>query len=503
MALIALVAAVAMIWLLIRSSRHDGEPEPPPTPVTAKAPPVPPSTPPPAPEPPLGSDAAERSLQDGLARQRAGDLDGAIVSYTNAIQLNPQDSRAYFNRALSYLYKGAGFYDQLIADANKAIELGTPNLADAYSLRGTGWAGKGNFDKAIADHTRAIELKPNDAIAYNNRANDKLRQGDLEGALADCNKSIALDPSSPLPYYNRGYVYSNRGNLKQAIADWEKAIQIQPAYRAELEPLIQKLGGTRESKKTAKMPPDDAVPSLATRLIGSWRGGRHLTEFRADGTFVLDADVVPEPAGGGWKLDGKRLTQTYREGNSLALIIESIDEREMITSDPATGQRFASHRERIARVAFDQCSPGNFTGIEFKTHGLRVAAVKGRLLVAAAAPPMVMPGARQHVLMMDGDRVTEMAFAFDPPVKSFTITLPGIGGGASFPTYQLTAYNRAGQGFDGIGQEHHVPTRPVPARLTLSSGEMSRVVLSVDNRFGETAWATYNCLPIAEIELER
>jgi hypothetical protein len=257
------------------------------------------------------------------------------------------------------------------------------------------------------------------------------------------------------------------------------------------------------SKEPAIMPPNDTVPSLATRLIGSWRGGRHLTEFRADGTFVLDADVVPEPAGGGWKLDGNRLTQAFRQGNSLALIIESIDEREMITSDPVTGQRFASQRESIARVAFDQCSPGNVTGDEFKADGLRIAAVKGRLLVAAAAAAMVMPGTRKQVLMVDGDRVTEMAFAFDPPVKSFTITLPGIGGGSSFPTYQLTAYNRAGQGFDAIRQEHHVPTRPAPARLTLNSGEMSRVVLSVDNRFGNTAWATYNCLPIAEIELER
>ena len=212
-------------------------------PATPETPPVSPSTPPPAPEPPLDPDAAERSFQEGFARQSAGDLDGAIVSYTNAIRLNPQDSRAYFNRARSYFYKGAGFYDQIIADANKAIELGPPNLADAYSLRGTGWAGKGNLDKAIADHTRAIKLNPNHALVYKNRADGKLRQGDLEGALADCNKSIALDPSSPLPYYNRGFVYANRGNLKLAIADWEKAIQMQPAYRAELEPLIQKLGG--------------------------------------------------------------------------------------------------------------------------------------------------------------------------------------------------------------------------------------------------------------------
>jgi len=322
-----------------RGAQPSGPPvfqTPPSTPATAKTPPVSRSTAPPAPEPPSDSEAAERSFQEGSARQSAGDLDGAIVSYTNAIRLNPQDSRAYFNRALSYLYKGAkgaGFYDQLIADANKAIELGTPNLADAYSLRGTGWAGKGNFDKAIADHTRAIKLNPNHALAYNNRANDKLRQGDLDGALADCNKSIALDPSSPLPYYNRGYVYSKRGNLKLAIADWEKAIQMQPAYRAELEPLIQKLGGNLESQKSAAPEWTDLV-NPSKRLVGTWQGGRHRTQYFADGTFVTDPHLVPSPPRSQWRVEGDRLIEHFPgAGVTITSRILSITDRELVTSD--------------------------------------------------------------------------------------------------------------------------------------------------------------------------
>jgi tetratricopeptide (TPR) repeat protein len=132
-------------------------------------------------------------------------------------------------------------YDAVIADMNRAIELGSPISADAYCLRGTGWAGKGDFQKAIADSTTAIELNPRHALAYNNRANDKLRMRDYDGALADCNKSIALDPNSPLAYYNRGYAYSNKGHASKAIADWTKAMQMQPGYRAELEPLIVRL----------------------------------------------------------------------------------------------------------------------------------------------------------------------------------------------------------------------------------------------------------------------
>ena len=43
---------------------------------------------------------------------------------------------------------------------------------------------KGDFEGSIADHTKAIELKPDLAAAYNNRGNAKRAKGDLNGAIA-------------------------------------------------------------------------------------------------------------------------------------------------------------------------------------------------------------------------------------------------------------------------------------------------------------------------------
>jgi tetratricopeptide (TPR) repeat protein len=43
------------------------------------------------------------------------------------------------------------------------------NLAVAFSSRGTAYARKGQYDRAIEDLDQAIRLNPNDAVAFDNR----------------------------------------------------------------------------------------------------------------------------------------------------------------------------------------------------------------------------------------------------------------------------------------------------------------------------------------------
>ena len=174
------------------------------------------------------------------------------------------------------------------------------------------------------------------------------------------------------------------------------------------------------------------------------------------------------------------------------------------TAMPAAPKATPSLQGISAKLGFSTLKPGYISGDEFSAVGVRLTASKGRLhVLPAQAPAMVMPAGQTQVLAVDGDRVTEFALEFNPPVKAFTLTLPGLRGGASFPTYSITAFNPAGASFDVVGQEHWIPTVPAPARITLNKGMMSRAVIFVDNRFGNTAWATYSCLPLVEIELQR
>jgi Flp pilus assembly protein TadD len=74
--------------------------------------------------------------------------------------------------AVAYNNRGDAFhnnkdYDRAITDCNKAIELG-PNFARAYVTRGSAYFNKSNRHRAIADYRKALELDPNNTVARNN-----------------------------------------------------------------------------------------------------------------------------------------------------------------------------------------------------------------------------------------------------------------------------------------------------------------------------------------------
>jgi tetratricopeptide (TPR) repeat protein len=77
------------------------------------------------------------------------------------------DAKFYNSRGIAYGQKGQ--YDRAISDFNRAIEL-NPNDHKAYNNRGIVCRLKGQYDQAISDFNRAIEINPLDAEAYNNLA---------------------------------------------------------------------------------------------------------------------------------------------------------------------------------------------------------------------------------------------------------------------------------------------------------------------------------------------
>jgi lipoprotein NlpI len=87
------------------------------------------------------------------------------------------------------------------------------------------------FEHAVLEYTRAIELKPDFAEAYNNRAYATVRKNDGSGdPLADLDRALALRPEFPHAYNTRGCVHLAQGNVDQAIADFTRAIELKGDY---------------------------------------------------------------------------------------------------------------------------------------------------------------------------------------------------------------------------------------------------------------------------------
>ena len=81
------------------------------------------------------------------------------------------------------------------------------NRAVAYTNRGNAYLGKKDYDRAIADYNKAIELEPKLAAAYANRGLAYGAKGDIDGAIADLDKAIDLNPKLAHAYANRGLAY--------------------------------------------------------------------------------------------------------------------------------------------------------------------------------------------------------------------------------------------------------------------------------------------------------
>ena len=83
-----------------------------------------------------------------------------------------------------------------------------------------------DYNGAISDFTKAIELNPDDADAYYNRGLAKSNLEDYYGAISDYNKAIELNPNDALSYNNRGVAKALLGNLSEACQDARKAKQL-------------------------------------------------------------------------------------------------------------------------------------------------------------------------------------------------------------------------------------------------------------------------------------
>jgi len=105
--------------------------------------------------------AIGKAYGDGNAAMDAKNYDAAITNFTEAIRLAPNPtgaSFAYISRAKAFT--GKKDYDRAIADYEKALELDQSALV--YLGRGDMYIEKQDYERAISDFNKALEVCGND-----------------------------------------------------------------------------------------------------------------------------------------------------------------------------------------------------------------------------------------------------------------------------------------------------------------------------------------------------
>src|SRR5437762_10432187 len=126
----------------------------------------------------------------------------------------------------------AGDVDGAIADFNQAIEIARifPEYVQSYSYasRGLAFQKKGDLDSAMADCNKAIKLDSNDFVAYLYRAGLHENRNEIDEALADYSKAIKLNSKFPLGYRGRGLILLRQAKDSKAEADFKKYLERWP-----------------------------------------------------------------------------------------------------------------------------------------------------------------------------------------------------------------------------------------------------------------------------------
>jgi lipoprotein NlpI len=202
-----------------------------------------------------------------------GDYARARQDYEQVLALKPQAAVIPGNLAVIEVLEGdvAAFkhYDSVVWS--------TQYNSSGYLARGIAWRRIGDYDKAIADFTKALSFRPHEARILVNRGFAYLAKGEYELALADLDKAQQSEPDF-LP--NEIELAKTRGapdDLDRAVPGHDYEIILKPDYflleRTRGFALFM-LGRSREAadvlQEYQKIQPGDTVAEIMF-LLAAYR----------------------------------------------------------------------------------------------------------------------------------------------------------------------------------------------------------------------------------------
>jgi tetratricopeptide (TPR) repeat protein len=128
----------------------------------------------------------EQNYKQGLEFAKSGNYVEAITSFTKAIEVQPLDAYAWYNRAMA------------------------KNMI-------------GEYEDAINDFTTCIGLSRGYEKVWYNRGITKMYVGLFDGALFDLNQALQIQRNYPEAYYHRASIYELKGLYNFACTDYQNA----------------------------------------------------------------------------------------------------------------------------------------------------------------------------------------------------------------------------------------------------------------------------------------
>jgi tetratricopeptide (TPR) repeat protein len=161
-------------------------------------------------------------------RQRCEVWKDSISFWTDVISADAKVPVAFNNRGNEY--KSMENFDMAIPDLNKAIEL-KPNYMEPHAILGDIYRQQAKYDLAMTNLNTAISIDPKSASALVNRGIVYAIIGKRDSARFDFDNAIKFKPEMFEAWGNRGNLNAMEQNREQAMSDYQHAIAINPDFK--------------------------------------------------------------------------------------------------------------------------------------------------------------------------------------------------------------------------------------------------------------------------------
>tara|TARA_Y100001970_G_C14259119_1_gene878124 strand:+ start:2140 stop:2796 length:657 start_codon:yes stop_codon:yes gene_type:complete len=168
----------------------------------------------------MDNSSEEKYIESGELRYKNNQFIEAIEDFTNAIEIQPDNSYLYFKRGLCRIRSNnrEGGRSDLFIASSLGYEKAEQALQESFYPRSQ------NF---IDMENSILRSNSKDISSYKRRASIKSLIDPL-GAISDYSSILDIDSTNLESYINRGIIKRKIGKNKEALTDLNKAIDLNP-----------------------------------------------------------------------------------------------------------------------------------------------------------------------------------------------------------------------------------------------------------------------------------
>ncbi len=173
----------------------------------------------------MGAELAPGIFSQGVQAVRAGDDEGAIELFREAASLNPRLHQAYRN--IGTIYFNDGQYDEALVELDRTLEI-DPRNQEALRMKYFSFASLGRLDDSIEAGKAWIEVNPTAGRQVQFQAEQLFDQEAFGNAKLYDQSLIAWDDNHPRAHFRLGVIYRRSADSGPARVHLTKYLESAP-----------------------------------------------------------------------------------------------------------------------------------------------------------------------------------------------------------------------------------------------------------------------------------